>query len=110
MFEARVQAGQTDLEIEVRLLDDEGSPVDVSGATAKTILVRPPSGDPFELMASYRTDGGDGVIYTDFDSVLVDPGRCEVQAVVELLGARIRSRVGAFMVYPNLGFHTDFGF
>lgn len=57
-----VRNGQTGTVFRATIKDENGDPVDVSGAATKKIKARAPSGNVKEYAASFTTDGTDGQI------------------------------------------------
>jgi len=50
----------------VEVVDEDGRPIDISGATRKKILVRRPDGSEFLRVMSFFTDGVDGKLEITF--------------------------------------------
>lgn len=78
--------------------------VDISGATAKTILFQKPSGVMLEKAALFVTDGTDGQIqYSTVEGDLDEVGIWKIQAVVELgSGSLYHSNMKSFKVMHNI--------
>lgn len=77
--------------------------MDVSLATAKSLIFAKPSGTTVEQDAEFKTDGSDGVIqYTTVANDLDEVGWWKVQARIELPTGTWSSSTQKFKVYPNL--------
>lgn len=107
MTDTAAQVGDVGTKFLVTILedDDAGNPqaVDVSGATLKTVTLKPPSGAVITRNASFETDGTDGKIFILSQSGdLSVAGAWEVQGRVTLAAGDWRSEVGSFAVKANL--------
>ena len=85
-------------------ITEDGSAVDVSGATTKTIKLRPPTGATQEKTASFRTDGTDGIIEwaTTLATDLSIAGRWSIQGYIESPTWSGHTEIDHFTVEPNL--------
>jgi hypothetical protein len=82
---------------------EDGVEVDISTCTAKSILLRSPSGIFSTKTASFLTGGTDGIIYYatiagDFD----EEGIWKLQGVISIGGGTYHSNITTFRVFPNL--------
>jgi hypothetical protein len=83
--------------------DQDGSVVDVSGATTLTIRFERPDGTTFDKDASLNGDGTDGVLkYVTVDGDLNGLGFWELQAYVETAEGAWWSDIYEFQVHENL--------
>jgi hypothetical protein len=99
---APIQVGTEGLIIELTLMG-KGKPMDISSATLKNIVIKPPSGMNITKTASFTTDGLDGKIRcftSSGDLALV--GTYQVQGYVELLTFKGFSGITSFDVVENL--------
>lgn len=105
--QCQVSDGGIDVVIEV--LDGNGNPVVVHGATAMSILVSRPSGATVLVPAHFFTNGFDGQIAfstgstTPFGAGLNEFGSWRVQGRIILDGDLLYTSIGSFTVNPNLG-------
>lgn len=82
---------------------EDGADVDISTATAKSIVLRSPSGDISTHTASFLTDGTDGVVYyATVAGDLNEVGIWKIQGVISIGGGTYHSNITSFKVYPNL--------
>jgi len=93
-------------DIKVRLIVtmyEDGAVLDISTATAKSIIFRKPDGTIIEESATFLTDGTDGKIYYDTISTDLDlSGTYKVQGEVSINGGTYRGSVSSFSVKCNL--------
>ena len=97
-----IHVGDIGTLIEVTLYDC-GTPVNLTGATTKEIILLKPSGTKVTKTASFKTDGTDGIIQyiavaNDFD----ESGPWKIQGHVVLPTGEWRSDTGKFKVLDNL--------
>lgn len=88
------------------ITDDDGSTVDLSGATNMVFVFKKPNGDGIERNAVFNGDGSDGIIkYQTVDGDLTPSGLWHFQAFVNISDGDVvfHSAVGAFEVASNLG-------
>lgn len=84
-------------------LYDGTNPVDVSGATSKSLWFGKPSGVGVQKPAAFYTDGTDGIIeYTIQAGDLDMPGTWKIQANVTLTAGTWSSDIQTFIVYENI--------
>lgn len=84
----------------VTVTDQDGSAVDVSGASTKQIKLRKPSGTVLTKTASFTTDGSDGKIeYQTANTDLDVAGVWGIQAYVVGTGYENSTRADSFRVY-----------
>ena len=88
----------------IRTIKDEtGTAVDISTATVKQILFKPPSGALLTKTAQFVTDGTDGrVFYMTIAGDLSAPGPWRCEAYVEMPAWEGHSDIKDFEVYANL--------
>ncbi len=102
------QLGDYGYPVQVNLVDQTGTAINVSGATTKQIVITEPDGTQTTHVASFVTDGTDGKIkYTlaqgdlgDEDEVAL-AGDWHVQGRVLLPGVGWRTGKGFFTVKDN---------
>jgi hypothetical protein len=79
------------------------SPVDISSATTKNILLQKPSGAILTKAGNFTTDGTDGLLdYTTISGDLDESGVWQIQAHVILGSGDWHSDIKNFSVFPNL--------
>lgn len=97
-----MNARQFDSGFKIRLLitEDGATGLNISTATTKQIVLRPPKGDDLTKAASFSTDGSDGFIeYTVASGDLNKPGNWKVYAkIVMPSGLDLRSSSVALSV------------
>ena len=77
--------------------------VDISAATTKNILLKPPTGTLLTKAGVYVTDGTDGKIkYTTIDGDLSVVGVWQIQGHVVTAGGEWKSDIMNFSVHDNL--------
>lgn len=81
----------------------DGTPLDVSQATAIAVKVGYPDGTTRDFAGQLYTDGLDGkIFYTTTADDLDQIGTCTLQGEVDLDGGRLSSTVGRFNVKANV--------
>jgi len=89
--------------IEFVVLDQDGTPLDISGATVTELIFRNPSGLTITKPATFVSNGQDGKLqYVTVAGDLVGYGAWRIQAHVALLGMNGRSEIEIFGVAKNL--------
>lgn len=79
---ARIQKNDWGIRFEITIKDQDGTVVDVSGATTKQIIFKSPGGDVSAKTATFTTNGTDGKIYWDSTtSFLATAGRWKMQGL-----------------------------
>jgi len=87
---------------EITLVDCD-TPVNISAATAKSIIFSKPDGTTVAKTATFTTDGSDGKIrYTTIANDLDLDGKWKIQAVVVMPTGSWSSNISTFAVKPNL--------
>lgn len=85
------------------IYDGDGSIVDISGATAKQIILLKPDGTSIQEDASFVSDGTDGQLsYSIQSSDLNICGIWQVQWHLVLSGGTWKTDIKTFRVYSNL--------
>jgi hypothetical protein len=80
--------------IEYQVLDTDGAPLDISGATNTQLIFKNPSGVTITKTAAFVSDGTDGKLqYVTVEGDLVGYGAWQIQAHLTLLGADGRTEV-----------------
>jgi hypothetical protein len=89
--------------IQIQVVDCDGTAVDISGATAKQMVFKKPSGTTLTVSADFVNTGTDGLIkYMIADGDFSEVGTYKVQGVVTV-GAYIwHSNFESFRVYRNI--------
>lgn len=83
--------------------DEDDEIVDISGATAMTIVITEPSGTRTEYTADFYTDGADGMMsYVTVEGDIDEAGLHRAQGIVELDGGTFYTSIVSFKVYCNL--------
>jgi|WetSurSiteA1Bulk_404760.scaffolds.fasta_scaffold164592_1 hypothetical protein len=97
-----VQVGNVGTVFKVRIVED-GLPVNVTAATTREIIFKPPKGNTLTRNASLYTDGADGIItYSTGASDLTSAGQWYLQAHIEFTGSEYYTEVVGFTVRANL--------
>jgi hypothetical protein len=79
------------------------TPVDISSATTKNILLKKPAGTVLTKAGVFTTDGTDGQLqYTTISGDLNEDGVWEIQAHVILPAGNWHSDIKKFSVFPNV--------
>lgn len=97
------QVANAGIQLIVQFLDEEGEPLNISGATNLTIALQQPDGTQVLKAAAYVTNGLDGQIYyvtTAMD--LLEAGLCYVQGQVTIGGSTLTTALGQFEANANL--------
>ena len=93
-------------DIKVRIIEtiyEDGEVLDISSATAKSIIIRKTDGTILTYTAEFLTDGTDGKIYYDtIDGDLDQTGTYKVQAEISINGGTYRGSVSSFTLKCNL--------
>lgn len=98
-----IHVGDIGTYIVLIIKDENDEIVDVSGATAMTIVITKPSGTRTEYTADFYIDGSDGCIsYVTVDGDLDESGLYRAQGIVELDGGTFNTSIVSFKVYCNL--------
>lgn len=85
------------------ITDENGTAVDISGATTKTIYFRAPDNTLLTKAGSFYTDGTDGILqYTTVSGDIDQVGEWNWQAYVKLAAWEGYSEVLDFRVYENV--------
>lgn len=88
----------------VLIVSDNGSPVDISGATLLEIYLRPVGGNNIQKTAVITTDGYDGKMqYVTIAGDLDIAGLWEIQGRVQFGSNTWKTTVKQFHVYSNIG-------
>ncbi len=97
-----IQAHTKGLIIELTIID-KGKIVDISFATTKKIIIKPPSGGKIEREANFSTDGINGKLKcsTEVEDLSL-PGNYQVQAFLEGTDFSGYSSIVDFEVVDNL--------
>ncbi len=96
-------AGDVGTVFRVILTDHTGAVLDVSGATAKSVVFARADGTRFQVDAAFETDGTDGIItYTTLAGDLDQIGQWRLQAAVTMADWDGRSSIATFVVGERL--------
>ncbi len=88
----------------ILIVKDNGSPVDISGATSLEIFLRPVGGNNLVKPAVITTDGYDGKMqYVTVDGDLNVTGLWEIQGHVVFGTNKWKTAIKQFQVYSNIG-------
>ena len=88
---------------QLTIVDSDGAIVDVSGATQKNLIFKPPQGTAEIKSASFVNTGSDGKIqYTTIAGDIDTQGQWKVQAYAELSDGNYYSSIITFLVEKNL--------
>lgn len=91
------------LQIILTVLDANGQPLDISGATDLVIALQAPDGTQTPFTAQYVTNGIDGqLFYVTTAADLEEAGLWYVQAQVTVGGAMLTTAWGQFQANANL--------
>lgn len=102
MAAREIHEGDIGTIFEITLLDGDVI-VDLSGATAQSILFEKPDGTTVTQTSVFKTDGTDGIIqYATIADDLVPNGKWKIQAHVTLPTGSWKSDISKFTVYPNI--------
>lgn len=98
-----VQRESVGVAIVVKMLDEDGDPIDLSTATALKIRLLFPDGTGAEYTADLYTDGADGaLVYVTVEDDLEDVGVHKAQSFATVDGERKISTLSPFKVLPNI--------
>lgn len=98
-----VRVGDSGTEIIIRLIDGRGSPVNISEASAKQVVLVKPNGDKIVREADFYSDGLDGILkYVSNQGDFDIPGKWKIQAVVSLPSGSWSSSISIFTIDANL--------
>lgn len=101
--ENTVRVGDTGTALQVELLENCTTPIDISGATTLEIIIQRPDLTTVTKTASYVTDGTDGQITADTEAGdITMSGTYKIQANIVLPAWSGKSAVGEFVVEDNL--------
>jgi hypothetical protein len=97
-----IQVGVEGLSLELELREAY-SPLDLSSATQKKIILKKPNETVLTKDAIFKTDGTDGIIYYEVITGDLDQaGNYSVQAYIVLGDFSGYSTISTFTVYENL--------
>ena len=97
-----IHVGDIGTEFRITILDN-GSAIDISGATSLVIIIKKPDGTSITTTGNLYTDGTDGIMYYRVVSGDLDQsGIYKIQAYVEISGGSYYSSIGSFSVKCNL--------
>lgn len=98
-----IRVGDEGTVFELTIYGDDGVE-DISLATVKNIIFRPPSGTPIVKPGAFTTDGTDGKLqYTAEAGFLTEEGILRAQAQIELVAGKWKSTIyKRWEVFPNL--------
>jgi len=97
-----IQVRTEGLIIELTIMG-KGKAVDISSATTKQIIIKPPIGDNITKTATFSSDGTDGKLRcVTVDDDLGIAGNYQTQAYVELINFTGFSSITSFQVVDNL--------
>jgi hypothetical protein len=98
-----IQQGSIGTVFEIEITGKDGTPVDVSLATVKTIKFRKPDKSVVSKNASFLTDGVNGIIiYSTETGVIDQPGIWSMQAIITIPDGYYPSQITNFTVKGNL--------
>lgn len=101
------QEGDIGFPLIIQVLDEDGNPVDLTGASDIKFILEYPDRNSRTREASLFTDGTDGkVLYTTVESDLTQSGLYFVQVRYSLESEILFTEVGALQVFPNIPPHT----
>ncbi len=85
-------------------IEDDGTAVDVSGATTQQILFGKPDGTKLTKTSGFTNSGSDGKVqYASVADDLTPAGQWYIQVRVVLAsGSDLHSDIAKFIVHPNL--------
>lgn len=98
-----VQLGAVGVVFVVAAVDADGTAVDFSDATTKTIIFIPPLGTAVTQTAIFTTTGSDGKIqYATIADDLNTLGEWSIQGRFQKTGLDVKTAIGTFMVRKNI--------
>jgi hypothetical protein len=103
-----IQQGQVGLAIEIAFVSAAGAVVDISSATAKLIRLEFSTALAVQFVASFVTDGTDGLItyLTVSSAELGFAGTTKIQGEITLPNGALRTAIGKFTIHRNLPIAT----
>ena len=98
-----IQAGATNLALKLQIREGN-SPLDISTASTKIIVLEKPDSTLISASASFFTDGADGILvyYTSGSTDLEQEGDYNMQSYLVMAGFSGYTTPVTFTVYPNL--------
>jgi hypothetical protein len=97
-----IQKNTEGLIIEITIMNNK-TVMDISSATGKKIIIKPPSGEKIIKDSNFTTDGKDGKIYcTTAINDLSFVGVYKIQGYIEMSGFKSFSTTTEFQVADNL--------
>ena len=97
------QVANAGIQFVVTVLDQNGNPLNISGATSLVIAFQLPDGTQVLKTATYVTNGIDGQLYYVTTATdLLEAGLCYVQAQVVVGGSTLTTAWGQFQANANL--------
>lgn len=97
------QIANAGIQVIVQLLDQNGNPLNISGATALIIAFQQPDGTQFTRTAQYVSTGIDGQIYYVTTAAdITEAGLWYAQAQITVGGATLTTQWGQFQANANL--------
>ena len=97
------QVANAGIQFIVTVLDQNGNPLNISGATSLVIAFQLPDGTQVNKAATYVTNGIDGQLYYVTTATdLLEAGLCYVQAQVVVGGSTLTTAWGQFQANANL--------
>lgn len=99
-----VQVDSFGWNIDLRVVDEQGSPIDISAGTTLEYLVKKPGANgPITMTANFVTDGTDGKLRHVVASGEIDTiGMWQIQTCVVTASAELYSAILFFEVKPNV--------
>ena len=102
MASQEIHVSDIGTEFRCTILDD-GTAVDLSGASSIVIKFKKPDNTTLEVDAELYTDGTDGIIfYNAVSGDLDQAGVWKIQALVGIGGGQFYSDIGVFKVLSNI--------
>jgi len=88
---------------QMTIRDEDGSVVDISGASTKQLNFLPPDGVNKVMDAAFVTDGTDGKMkYVAADGFVDEVGLWRWQGYVELASGKKKTDIHSFRVHDNI--------
>ncbi len=98
-----VHLGDIGTEFRITIVDEDGTAIDISSSSTKTVIFKKPDGTKLEKVASFVNSGTDGLLkYVTISGDLDLIGTWKIQAKVILPGGSWYSNFKSFKVYRNL--------
>jgi hypothetical protein len=89
--------------IQIQVVDCDGTAVDISGATAKQMVLKKPNGESLTVNVDFVTTGVDGLVkYVIQSGDLDQVGSWKVQAIITVGAFIWHSNFESFKVLRNL--------